>query len=169
MFTTNSLFLGAKNQNNYILKSLIISTTLLLYLFIFGQSAYGKEDGSEWTSYYSNESFVISTTENSCTNPSKGIDKEYLFLKITNTSDASVKLTYKIEKWYDGICSNCDDSAENAPYTIELKKGESISGSCENYRDRKLAIFSKMNGNINARSLTSFKIIPLEINDTNIK
>lgn len=130
-------------------------------VFIFTTSVVFGQESNIWEKHTLNEFFEISTQKINCTNPSQGINKEYLFLKIANKSNESLTLTYKVEKWYNGVNSNSDEGNQ---YTIKLSPGESVEGSCENYRNGKLAIFSKMTGTSNARKLTNYTIIPLSVN-----
>lgn len=131
---------------------------------------YGNNNELNWNLYKAYEGFQISTIKLNCTDASKGTSKEYLFLKIENTSNKPLQLNYKIEKWYDGVCSNCDSHTdESSQYSIELSPGEVTQGSCENYRNRKLAVFSKMTGTTKARELNNFNIIPLSLNGVNLK
>lgn len=146
------------------------SISILLALFLFFFTIQSSAQNNEWVTFLNEDLFQVSINKKDCILPSKGIDKEYIFIQFLNTSDERISINYKIEKWFGGVCSNCEgnENSEAVSYTIELEKGESISGSCEDYGNRKLAIFSKMN-NVEARKLTDFKIIPIKINDTNIK
>ncbi|MEX0812527.1 MAG: hypothetical protein WD048_09955 [Chitinophagales bacterium] len=143
--------------------------TAIIFIGIY-YSISAQESSADWVISQGNSNFEISTKKINCSDASKGISKEYLFLKIENKSKNALQLDYKIEKWYDEVCSNCDlDERENSSFSIELAAGESATGSCKDYRNRKLAVFSKMTGTAKARKLTDFKIIPLAVNGENVK
>lgn len=126
------------------------------------------QENSNWNILQHTEQFEIAARKVNCTDASKGISKEYLFLKISNKTNETIALEYKLEKWYDGVCSNCDAGAENGLYKLEIEANKNMQATCENYRDRKLAVFSKMTGNTKARKLSNFKFIPLAVNNIKI-
>lgn len=138
-----------------------IFTTLFICSFFF---SIAQNNNSVWNTVSVSDDFEISTQKLNCSLPTTSISKEYLFIKIENKASSEIQLQYKIEKWYDGVCSNCENSGENAPFSVTLPSGQSVQGTCEDYRDRSLSIFSEMKGKIKARKLTNYKIIPLSVN-----
>lgn len=141
------------------MKLFIINLFIISFFSVIAQDV-----NTNWIITQSNNKFEISAKKLNCVDASKGISKEYLFLKISNKTNKTITLDYKIEKWYDGVCSNCTANAENSPISISLSAKETTSGTCEDYRNRDLAVFSRMTGNAKARELSSFKILPLSLN-----
>ena len=136
----------------------LLSITFMLFSFSFLSA-------QNWNKHYSENGIEISSQEDLCVKKSEGIEKNYLFLKIKNTNSEAVKLTYQIQKWYDGKCINCgQNNLENGFYTLELNPGETKTGTCEDYRDRKLAVFSSMPNQSQVRKLTQVQIIPISLN-----
>lgn len=131
--------------------------------------AFSNAFAQNWQSHYSQNDIEISTREEMCEKKAEGIKKNYLFLKVENTGSQALSIDYQIQKWYDGKCINCEASnQENGTYSIELKANETAVGSCENYRNRSLAVFSSMPNHENVRKLTQVKIIPISINGKNL-
>lgn len=139
------------------------SITTLIFIAVCNFLS-AQEDTDAWKTVEVNSDFEIKVQKINCSKPTTGISKEYLFLELTNKRAESIELTYKVEKWYDGVCSNCGENTDVSLFSVELSAGESVSGNCENYRNRNLAIFSKMTGKSKSRELTSYKIIPLTLN-----
>lgn len=58
-------------------------------------------------------------------------DFVYSVLKIENTTNEAVNLTYNYSLIYDEMCSGCDIDGEFR-YTVTIPANESIEGNCDN-------------------------------------
>lgn len=68
---------------------------------------------------------------------------EYLILKIHNTNAYGVKLSWKLDIWYNGQCRTCDKpSPSGYEFQLDLKPGETVVGDI-NKDDLMLKIWSK--------------------------
>ncbi len=88
---------------------------------------------------------------------------EYLILKIENTNSYGVKLSWKLDIWYNGQCRTCDKPAPTGyEFELDLKPGEVVQGDI-NKEDLMLKIFSKTIKPEREGGLTQFEFTNLQI------
>lgn len=122
------------------------------------------------TSFTSDQEFVYQDQEGvriTYTKQQKSINQdevmEYVILKIENKNAYGVKLSWKLDIWYNGNCRTCDKPAPTGyEFTLNLKPGEIISGDI-NKDDLMLKIWSKTIKPARDGELTRFEFTNLQI------
>ena len=151
-------------------KSKLPRFTCVLCFFIIAQNSVFLEKTSaqishsrDWQKITNDEQLDILYKFSDCFRPSKGIDKEMVYLKVKNVSSNRLKLEFKKELWYNGKCLTCKSESSEHYVSFEIEAGAEMEGSCLENSNKKLSIFSRML-NIDSKSfLTDFKLNDLKV------
>lgn len=88
---------------------------------------------------------------------------EYLIVKISNNNSYAVRLSWKLDLWYNGNCRTCDKpSPSGYEFELNLKPGETITGDI-NKDDLMLKIWSKSIKPAREGGLTRFEFTNLMV------
>ena len=92
--------------------------------------------------------------------------KHYKVLQIQNTSNKLIRVSWRLEKYYDGHCSSCNQSAENF-YSILIQPNGSVSGEAKD-KASGLKVFQEFeNGYPTSKKLTELKIVDIDVKVVN--
>lgn len=149
---------------------LLLASFFLLFLAFNGVSQMNTQTveccsvkPTEWTEYYSDSLITIDFKFVSC-DPPIGFNNESVLLRFSNHTSGKVAVRWHSHNYYDKTCNSCNYPDE---YTQEIAigPGQTISGDCDIYSDKKLKIFSRFNDPNYSKgsSLTNFKLDNLTI------
>jgi len=114
----------------------------------------------EWSLYTSQDGVDVYLKVTNCDDVQNGEFKNYLTIKLVNTTAHDVMVDFAMKKWYD------DEPWFNEPVSDENRRsliipsGGSMEGVCAN---KDLAVFHSFNNKINAPVLTKFELDELNV------
>jgi hypothetical protein len=97
----------------------------------------------EWTEYYNNDGIRIEYKFSECIHESEGYFREFVLIRIINTTDSHAIVDWDYVMFYEHRCVNCDMNSTEHHRTIELAPNSSTEGSCTYGEPKTLKIFSK--------------------------
>ncbi len=92
----------------------------------------------DWQVYYHDAGLTISYCYADCHDVTNGIHQQKVLLKFTSTAATAVQVSFGRNLQYEGQAVSAGDHN----YTVTLKAGETVEGTCET-RNKALYIFSK--------------------------
>lgn len=101
----------------------------ILPLAVFAAFVFIMAGSAEWTEYKTVDGVKFSEKSVEQTIDKTNETHSWIVFQIENTNDYDIKVTWKQDIWYNGVCRTCDQP-EPSGYMFEkvLKAGESISG-----------------------------------------
>lgn len=94
-----------------------------------------------------------------CNIPAEGFYREYILVKLVNTTSQPKIVEWDVVKWYASTCNNCDLSNPEQHRNVELGANEALEGNCSLETDKTLKMFSKfLNYNMKEWELTHFEL-----------
>ncbi len=113
----------------------------------------------EWKLFTNKDGIQIYFKYEECHDIKNGIHQEEVVLKLVNTTDKNIQISWDLEKWYNDNCKGCDTFDKENHFSIMINASETKIGSCETRYDfRELIIFSKFLNMENTSTLTKFNI-----------
>lgn len=94
-----------------------------------------------WKSYFVSEQISIDYKFEDCSQ-SIGYNQEKLLLRITNTSETAITISWHTILEYNGECKTCDYPDEYG-YSVTIQPNETIEGDCSLEYRHELTYFSK--------------------------
>jgi len=104
----------------------ILNYFYILFLFLF------LEQSDPWTTYYENDTFIISYRLQRCNDIKNGFDFSYYFIKATNKTEKTIVVDFVLR---DPISPS---QREEDKVIVLLEKKESKEGSCNRYNNLQL-------------------------------
>jgi hypothetical protein len=74
-----------------------------------------------------------------------GYDQDWVIFRYENHNRHNVVIVWDAELYYNKKCKTCDKNSDEYHYTLELKAGEVLEGSCSETPDTRLIVFSRFN------------------------
>lgn len=144
----------------------IISSTIMLTLFLFSQAIIASAPVDEWTLYKEINGVKIFTSKEECHDFANGTHYEYVILKFVNTTNVTKKVTWSEHLYYNGVCNGCDGNTDRPLFQIELKANEIIQGGCGTDNGDTFRIFSRFLNYVDKQVLTKYDLVNLIIIDS---
>lgn len=131
---------------------------LFIVIICIGNSIMAQTNS--WTTYYQSDQILVEySTDKACNYGDILSNAEYVFLKVTNQTNATIQLQYHLDIYYQGEgCATC--SNDEYKYTISVPAHQSIEAGCD-YTAKglsKLAIFKKYTDKPNRRIFEKFEL-----------
>lgn len=136
---------------------------VLSYSSTFADEPGTKIKSSKWVSLVKSDLIAVDYRYEECKLSSQGTNQELVYLHIKNRTKKSLHISYDLLKYYNGKCLNCDGRKEGTSYSIDIKSGQSLEGSCETNTNNALCIFSKMLNVPAVSILTNFEFTNLKV------
>jgi len=140
----------------------------LLSLIFASSSVFGihaqqtNTDKVQWQLYSELSGIQIFYKNVECNDVHNGIDAEYVYLQIVNTTNVAMNISWDEEIWRDNKCMSCGKNPAEFHTEFVIDAGDVIEPTCKT--KRQLKIFSKFLNNISASELTQFKLNNLTVN-----
>ena len=112
---------------------------------------------TEWQLYKEFTGILVYYRSIACNDNANGIYQQKILLKFVNTTDTDLKISWKLQLWYNGNCLTCNDRKGEYSYDRILKGGGFIEGSCDEHQDG-MNIFSKFLNYKKIPELTNFEM-----------
>lgn len=136
--------------------TVMVVLSLAISSAVFGQS-------NNWSPCKDLGTVVVEQQTVQCTYPNSDVTAEYIFLRLTNTTNQEVHISFRIDTYFDGSCRTCGNYEYGFSFTIPANG--SIEPTCAfNSANDKLAVFVK---NVNRPNYASFD--KFEINNVTIQ
>ena len=122
---------------------------------------------NNWTLKQQKDGISIFTKEVFC-DVNKGFSRDLVLFKMVNTNNFDVQVSFKINRWIDNVCLNCNSSSAEYYRHYNLQANQTIEGDCQDFRATKLSLFVKFNDDnyLNTpKVLTNYTIENLQIID----
>lgn len=159
-----------------LLKTLYMRELLLGFIFFpllsFGQNSainsvvVAKESiNSEWQQVQSIEGVLFFVKKADCNWPQDGIYQEMILIKVVNTLEYDLSISWDILEWYDGTLWTRLPLRPENKHQIVLKGGEMLEGSCErtNQYYPSLTVFSSFLNYKDKPKMTKFELSNINI------
>ena len=139
-------------------------SVFILFLFVFSMKSYAQNN---WTLKQQKDGISIFTKEVFC-DVNKGFSRDLVLFKMINTNNVDVQVSFKINRWIDNLCLNCNSNSSEYYISYDIQANQTIEGDCENFRSNNLSLFVKFNDDnyLNTpKVLTNYSIENLQIID----
>jgi len=133
-------------------------------LLLAWQSTISIGFAQESSIIYSDQSISISSMRQTCVDERNGIEKEFVMLSITNSSDAELSIRAKKETWYNSSCVTCGNDAPEFYLNLTVQGNSTVEGTCDTSTDN-LRVFASMPNISNARKLNHFELKDIQITE----
>ena len=144
------------------MKKILSFIFLSLIFFVNAQSQ------DEWVLAKQTKGVSIYTKETFC-DAKKGFNRDLVLFKMVNSTNAELQISFKLNRWINGICLNCNLNSEEYYRTYSILPNQTIEGSCLNFRQSNLSLFVKFNddnyNNTDPKVLTEYTIENLTVVD----
>lgn len=115
--------------------------SLILFSFIFFVNSYSQ---NEWTLANQEKGVSIYSKQIFC-NAKQGFNRDLILFKIVNSTNTDLQISFKINRWINGECMNCNSNIKEDYRTFSVLSNQTIEGSCLNFRNNDLSLFVKFN------------------------
>ncbi len=126
---------------------LVIFTLILSTVFtvnLMGQNSYPAiERSTDWILYQESNGVQQYYKFTECNIPEEGFYREYVLIRLVNTTNSIKQVDWDIVKWYGEKCINPDGNIEEQHRSVLLQPNETLDGSCALDTDKTLKMFSK--------------------------
>ena len=122
---------------------------------------------NNWTLKQQKDGISIFTKEVFC-DVNKGFSRDLVLFKMVNSNNFDVQVSFKINRWIDNVCLNCNSNSAEYYRSYEIQPNQTIEGDCQDFRSNKLSLFVKFNDDnyLNTpKVLTNYTIENLQIID----
>ena len=140
-----------KNAKNFL---------FILCLSLFSQTIFGQDTAWDLTKQQDGVRMYTKTVD--CDLPNEGLYARYTLIKVENTNDKPVSVSWANHKYYNGECLTCSGE-ENRTRSFELEPGEVLEGECSIATEGHLKAFVRWTRLKNNRMLTRLEIDGLEV------
>ena len=145
----------------YSLAVLVLSTTLG-----FSNTQISEDD---WVFYFENDKCIIKYKKQNC-EYEDFFNQDYIILELTNKTNDQLEVSWNEERWYDNICSNCEQDTEEYRKTTMIDANQILVGQCNFHSNLKIfSNFSEkledMPGVNRIVRLTKFELKNITINE----
>jgi hypothetical protein len=137
------------------IKSLLVLASLLVSSSLFSQV-----NPNKWQALKTVDKVVFSEKLTDCSQPEEGYFAEFYLVKIENTNNFPVTVTFEKDFAYNGK----DAANDGMISTYTIKPGESVEGTCDFTSDSNLKIFKKFLKRENKVALTKHSVKNIQVN-----
>ena len=112
---------------------------LLGCYFLFSNIGFSNSNISEedWTVYFENDRCIIEYKKQNC-DFEDFFNQQYIILQLTNKTNNKLTVSWNEERWYDNICSNCEQDSEEYRRTTIVNANQIIVGQCNFHSNLKI-------------------------------
>jgi len=123
-----------------------------------------SSDQGEWKLYKELNGVKIYTKVSSCQLEYTNKSNQYLLFKYVNTSKKNLRISGRVDAYYNNICRSCNlDSPNEYEFSIDLQAGQSQEGNCSDERKAFKLYYKSADGSISP--LSKFELSNLDVNE----
>ena len=117
------------------------------------------ERNYDWTEYFRSEGISIEYKFSECIHESEGYFREFVLIRIVNTTNSHIVVDWDYVMFYGSRCVNCDMNSTEHHRSIAVAPNSTTEGSCAYGEPKILKIFSKfLNYDMPDAILSSFQL-----------
>ena len=133
-----------------------IKLSLFITLFLSLNSFTTAEN--EWTKYKEIDGVSIYQRTSKCNTEYNTAKNDYIVFKYVNNNNHNIRISWKLDIWYNDICRSCDlDSPNEYELSLDIKANQTLEYICsENSKAFKLFKASEK-GNMHPKIKYEFK------------
>lgn len=140
--------------------TVIILTTNLILLGSNKEVDISSVKSDNWQLYSTQDGVEIYYKLMECNDPTNGIYKEIVALKVVNTNSYKVRVQWENQLWYGNNCVTCGQGKENF-FKKELNSQETIESSCDMYPE--INLFVRYTNHEKIQPLTRFELADIKV------
>jgi len=108
-----------------------ISGLSLLVITIIFLSSFSQNDKGEWTKYKEIDNIIIYSKIIHCNTKHNTANNEYIVFKYVNTNKYNIRISWKLDIWYNEICRSCNlDSPNEYEISLDIAAGQELEYVC---------------------------------------
>lgn len=138
-----------------------LKAALLITFCWLNFGAYAQTDPKPTSPLFENEDITVTSSILDCVNDANGTAKQYHAVAVINRSDNRYRVSFDLEKWYDGQCATCESHTDENRVQLTLDANSALVGTCIDHSS--LLVFKKMLRLEDVRQLTHFELKNIEI------
>lgn len=128
------------------MKRIVFFVAVLMILYVgtgFSQDVYPMiERSTDWVLYQKKDGVEQYYKFQECNIPEEGFYREYVLIKLVNTTDKVVRVEWDIVSWYGNKCANANVDNPEYHRSVILQPLQTVEGTCDLRFGKKLVIFS---------------------------
>lgn len=117
---------------------------------------------NEWTLYHSESGVNFYYKHINCDDPANGLYQESIVIRIENTNNKSVDVSFNSKLWYDGAMTQDGTNPENE-VNLQIAANDDIFGECGQHGVNELKIFIGFTDKEDVSRLTSFALTNITV------
>ncbi|RLD67849.1 MAG: hypothetical protein DRI84_01375 [Bacteroidetes bacterium] len=119
---------------------------------------------SEWKLYKEIQGVKIFTKTNKCQLQHTTKSNQYLLFKYVNTTNKALRISGRVDAWYNNLCRSCNLSSPNEyEFSIDLQASESREGYCSDDQKAFKLFYKSSDGSI--APLDKFELSNLNVKE----
>ncbi len=119
---------------------------------------------STWELYKELNGVKIYTKKSNCQLQYTNKSNQYLLFKYVNTSNKNLRVSGRVDAYYNNICRSCNlDSPNEYEFSIDLQAGQSQEGNCSDERKAFKLFYKSADGSISP--LSKFELSNLSVTE----
>lgn len=139
--------------------------TTLIAIIIIASFSFSFITSNEWQEYKSIDGVQILSKTANCETEYNTANNEYYVFKYVNTNDYSVRISWKLNLWNNGVCRSCNLPSPNEyELSLDLKAGQTLEYNCSDKSFAFKIFKSSTKGNINPKvkfEFANLKVVKL--------
>lgn len=142
------------------MKKWILSLAGALWLALSAAVAPDGINSDEWQLYTSENGVDIFMKKQACDDVANGVFLEYVLIKVTNTNDRAIEVSWIPHPYHDNKPAFDSNSDEERTATFVIAAGESVEGDCG---DQHLSEYKRFTRKTDMRELTDLELANLTV------
>ena len=115
----------------------LLYTLAILFLSTFFSFSNTQITEDDWILYFENDKCIIEYKKQNCIYEDF-FNQEYIILQLTNKTNEKLTVSWNEERWYDNICSNCEQETEEYRKITIVNANQILVGQCNFHSNLKI-------------------------------
>lgn len=142
------------------MKKWILSLAGALWLALSAAIAPDGINSNEWKLYTAQDGVEVFMKKQTCDDPANGVYLEYVLIKVTNTNDQDVQVSWIPHPYHDNKPAFDSNSDDERTASFEIAAGATIEGTCG---DEHLSEYKRFTRKTDMRELTDLELANLTV------
>ncbi len=107
------------------------TTFVIILSFVFILFSFTSDENSKWQEYKDIQGVKIYTKTAMCKTEHNTAINEYFVFKYVNSNSYDIRISWKLNIWYNDICRSCDLPSPNEyELSLDIKAGQTLEFNC---------------------------------------